>query len=318
MQDAVEVYPISLIIPTFNRVRSLERTINVLLTAKSLPSEVVVVDQSSLEEDRRSNRKLLEALPEKIKSNYYYQKVPSLTSARNRGILLASNDILVFMDDDVDVHKDTFQIIFEFMREESISMVGCIDDSMPEGSGRIGYIFDLKSWKKRNIGHVTASVCGRYPGALAQRTPTEWAMGFCFAVKKHLILEWELKFDEKMTGYAYAEDLDFTYGFYQKSRKAGLDCYLSHKLSVTHLESKEYRTPSKSLTYRFVINRMYIAYKYHMGMRSQIAMLWTNFGHFLMRIISFSKPGDLLRAQIRAFRLRKKLKNGELEENFYN
>ncbi len=310
--------PISIIIPTFNREEALKRTLFTINEfSKTIPNEIIVVDQSTKQETRK---RICDCCNEfaSIKCRYIFLEMPSSTKARNVGIEKACNDILVFMDDDVDLNSDTLGNIYELLSNESIAMVGVIDETLPTSGGTLGYLFSMKSYRNRNIGHVTKALLGRYPQNVKGTVDTMWAMGFCFAVKKQYVKKWNLFFDEKLTGYAYAEDLDFTYRYYRQAQKYQLKCLLSENVSVRHLETKEYRIPSKRNVFKYVINRKYLAYKYESPITTHISMCWSNIGLMLSRIANHESCYDIISASRRCHQLKKYLKKGIIKEEFFD
>lgn len=229
----------TVIIPTYNRIRALLNTLKSICSCSVLPDEVIIVDQS---ENAKVNEKIIEEF-----SKQYYKgrlinlilNIPSSTKARNIGLSSASNDIIIFMDDDVEVDDDIFENSFYYMNRTSYSMVGGLDKLAAPNGKIFPYLFGMRSWRLRNQGHVTMSMFGRYPTEVEDEVNTQWAMGYCFAVKKSLTNKWNLKFDETLGQYAYAEDLDFTYSYYKSSQAEGLKCVLTSKVMVSHLCSKE-------------------------------------------------------------------------------
>lgn len=310
--------PISIIIPTFNREEALKRTLSTIDEySEMVPDEVIVVDQSIQLETRKRIRDCCDEFAS-IKCRYIFLETPSTTKARNVGVQNAGNDILVFMDDDVDVNGDTLGNLYELLRDESIAMVGVIDETLPTSGGTLGCLFAMKSYRNRNIGHVTKALLGRYPQKVNGTVDTMWAMGFCFAVKKQYVTKWNLLFDEKLTGYAYAEDLDFTYRYYRQAQKQDLKCLLSENISVRHLETKEYRIPSKRNIFKYVINRKYLAYKYESPLSTHILMCWANIGLMLSRIVNHEPCYDIIAASRRCHQLKKYLKKGIIKEEFFD
>ncbi len=289
-------HKISLIIPTMNRAHTLARTLETYMQASVIPDQIVIVDQSENGETRASVREIAAQYAHRTEITYVYQETPSLTRARNRGIALAVHGILVFSDDDVEVYEDTLQKVRELLADESISMLAGLDDHGENTASRIGYVLGTRSFRHRRIGHVTASVLGRYPKEVRGQIETQWAMGYFFVVRKALLDTWGLRFDENLTSYGYAEDLDFTYGYYRHSIQNNLRCVLDESVHVRHRVSDEYRIPSRTSTYMYVINRAYIAHKHGMGTRAQIAMGWCNFWMTVMRIVKRENAADMLHA----------------------
>ena len=88
-------------------------------------------------------------------------------------------------------------------------MIAALDtNSIRKNKIELGYLAGLKSIKNRKIGHVTLSLLGRYPNVVVGDISTQWAMGYCFAVRRSLLNCWGIKWDENLNGYAYAKDLD--------------------------------------------------------------------------------------------------------------
>lgn len=287
---------ISLLIPTMNRPETLRRTLQSYFSAEYVPNQVVVVDQSSDRSVREQNESILLQYAKTSNVKYVYQQNASLTKARNNALRYALNDIIVFSDDDIDVFPDTLDLVRNRMQDTSIAMIAGIDDRMQHSNSIIGYFLGTKSYLKRNIGHVTASVLGRYPNSINGLIRTEWAMGYFFVVRKSLLEKWNITWDERLTGYAYAEDLDFSYRYYKMAEYEGLKCIMDEKIHVVHLASQEYRIPTQKHTMMYVINRGYIGYKHHMGWKSYVAFNWCNLWMLIMKVLRKEAPSDMLRA----------------------
>lgn len=281
----MENIKISVIIPTLNRVESLKRTINNYIIADDIPDEIIIVDQSDNENYILEIQEYLSQV--KVCSMiYHYQKYKSSTMARNYGIKKASGNIIVFSDDDIDVKLDTIRNLRMIFTNDEIAMVAGIDDLADKSNSKIGYLLGTKSFSKRNIGHVTKSMLGRYPNEINENTDTEWAMGYFFAVRKYILQEMNLYFDENLTYYAYAEDLDFSYSYYKYCLNKNMKCILSPKVIVSHLVSKEYRITNTQQLYVYIINREYLGYKHRKSKLYIIPIFWTSLLHGFRLLLS--------------------------------
>lgn len=309
-----ERLPISVIIPTMNRPDTLKRTVKSFMAGRSIPDEIVIIDQSTvpLEDDTL----IKHWIDESICLKYIKQTTPSSTRARNLGIGLCENDIILFSDDDIDMYDDTLQNMYRLMSEPTSSMVGAIDDNTDYRASIKGYIAGVRSFCKRKIGNVSLSFFGRYPKNLERKelVKTEWCMGYFFAVKKSLLDKWSIQFDENLVQYAYAEDLDFSYAYFKQANKENLRCLLSGDVRVKHLVSKEYRTPTKKSTYMFVLHRYYLIYKHKMGMLSFLAATYANFMIYVERYIKRENASDILRAMQIYFKNRHEINMGNIEK----
>lgn len=270
------ILPISVLIPTMNRPESLERTLKKYMSAKFVPAQIVVVDQSVKKDVADKNKKVLESIANEISFQYVYQKEPSLTKARNNALKEASNEIIICSDDDIDVYDNTLENVYLIMKDLNISMIAGLDDNMKLSSSKIGCLLGFKSLKNIHIGHVTSSMLGKFPDKIENETDTMWAMGFFFVIRKSLVNKWHLEWDEKLIGYAYAEDLDFSYAYYKKAKQENLRCIMTNKVRVLHLASQEFRTPTRKHMFMYVLNRYYLSNKHHMGWKSMISMKLTN------------------------------------------
>lgn len=309
---------ISVIIPTMNRPDSLKNTLDHIAKSIRKPSEVIVVDQSTSSEMAELNRKYTEECDNEIISKYLYQSTPSLTKARNYGIRQATQEIIVCSDDDVDVKPDTFELIDNVMTDKSIAMIAGLDTNTKlSNKSKIGYLTGTKSFKKRKIGHVTASVLGRFPTKVTDITETEWAMGFFFVIRKSLQIKWNIWWDEQLISYAYAEDLDFSYGYYKNAKAENMKCIYHPQIIVTHQATKEYRIPSRRSSLMYIINREYLSYKHFPGY-SRVASRWTNFWRIITAIKKPQQMKNLLEGQIKADLYRKELRQGRLSPRIYD
>lgn len=308
----------TLIIPTLNRPETLQETLESYFAGSLIPDQIIIVDQTQDENLRANIIKTLDNFSATTKINYLFQAEPSSTKARNLGIKNAENEIIIFSDDDVTVQKDTLKNVTEIMENPSIAMIAGINSRDDISRSKIGFLFGQKSYKNRYIGHVTKSMFGRFPDKIVTgNVNTQWAMGFFFVVRKSLLEKNGILFDEKLTTYAYAEDLDFSHTYYKYAKSQDFKCILSDKVVVEHRHSNEHRIPPKKYTMMYVINREYLSYKHNKSMLSRVSTRWCNFGDFLIRLVRMQKPFDLLHAQIVCDRHRKELRQGILCKTWY-
>ncbi|MBQ3417885.1 MAG: glycosyltransferase family 2 protein [Ruminococcus sp.] len=307
---------ISVIIATMNRLETLVETIHSLKQSSVFPEEVIVLDQSTIEETAESIRALTEKSG--INIRYYHLDHPSLTHARNVGLQYANNDILIYMDDDVSVEKDTFQNICHMMEDKSIALIGGLDLLSGKGTNPFGYLFAFKSlFRKRYGGYVTSAMYGRYRSGFTDRVKTEWAMGYFFVIRKSLVERWDLEWDERFISYGYPEDLDFSYRYAKKAESESLSCVLDPAVSVAHRVSQEWRETKKAVTYMKIVNREYLTYKFEWPFFSRMVTRWSNFGLFVQRCIHRDRPMDVIKAQWFCDKYRHDIKKGIFHTELY-
>ena len=299
-------------IPTLNRPKSLKDTLESYFSYDYIPQQIIVVDQSADDKIQKENKKIISSLNKYNNIFYFYQEEPSTTKSRNKIIEETKNEMLLFSDDDININKDTLINVYNLMKNKKISMIAGLNELSSKAKGIIGYFIGTKSFINRKIGHVTATMLGRYPNEIEGEVDTQWAMGYFFVVRKSLVDKWNLQFDENLKGYAYNEDCDFTYSYYKYAKKENLKCVLSDRVIVKHLASKEYRIPKKEHTYAYVINRLYLSYKHNMGIFSRVYMLWGNLVFLLFKIVKKEKPMDMFNAITFSLKNRNKIKEGKI------
>lgn len=309
--------PISIIIPTMNRPETLVNTIVSVISSDNIPNEIIIIDQSKDKVKVAEIKQEIESICGDICIKYITMMDASLTKARNLGCENCSNEIMVCMDDDIEVNKDTFKEIYNIMKDDNISMIAGIDELSEIGKSIGGYLFGKKYIFMKNKGYVTKAIFGRYPNKINNRIETQWAMGYFFVVKKSLVKKWKIKWDENLISYAYPEDLDFSYTYYKKSEINGYKCIIDPRIKVRHLCSKEYRIPSLKSTIMFVVNREYLSYKHFKSPFSRVMTRWANIGEIFNRIIKRESPMDLIKAQYYCDKYRKQIKSGEIPKFLY-
>lgn len=301
---------LSVIIPTFNRSESLKQTLSELAKSSILPYEVIVIDQSNNEVIKNE---IISACNQYPFVKYTFSSEPSSTKARNCGIDLASGDILVFMDDDVDVRTTTFSDLnSRFAEDESLVMLAGLNEGEEyiQSNSKLGLLLGRSSYKYRFQGHVTKAVFGRFPIRLTHAVETQWAMGFFFAVRRSFIAKNSLKFDENLKRYAYAEDLDFTHRLYKLASAEAKVCRIFPEIIVKHNISKEYRIPSRLAVFQLICHRRYLSHKLFKSVGSSISCLWSDFGFVIITLLKRENWRDYLAAIRHACRYSKDIKNG--------
>lgn len=269
------VIGISVVIPTYKRKEVLKDTVNSLLSGDAVPDEIIIVDQN---ETSAYTDELLDLDHVIILRGCE----PSSAKARNIGLSRASNDVVVFCDDDILVSATTLSKVyskFEINPRQALVAVPNATDSFDTRF----HFKDLLSWlcgmKKpfHRGGYVVKSTMrGRYAIGRDCIEPTEWAMGYFFVVRKSLCLRWNTSWDENLYSYAYAEDLDFSLRYCEAAKRSEMETTLDSTVFVEHLGSKEYRIPNEKSIFFLIANRYYLLHK-----------IFPNKGKLMMRFNNF-------------------------------
>lgn len=121
---------LSVIIPVYNGGKSFEQCIEAITNASRIPEEIIVVDDASTD----TSAATAGAAGTKVISIQGQPRGPAF--ARNRGAREAYGEILVFLDADVAVHKDTLSRIEAYFIDnpEVVAIFGSYDDNPRDSS----------------------------------------------------------------------------------------------------------------------------------------------------------------------------------------
>ncbi|MFU0799099.1 MAG: hypothetical protein ACFWUE_00320 [Xylanivirga thermophila] len=302
---------ISVIIPTRNRIKVLENTLISICSGSLVPKEIIIVDQSDIPLKKSFfNNEILKKTTIKL----FHLSKPSSTIARNLGIKQATSEIVLFVDDDIALDKSSIEKIGLSFNDPCIALVDAIDiqsrNIKRHYPSLFGYVFLRKKPFKKGGYICKGAVLGRYPRNINSFTYTEWAMGYLFAIRKSVLDELKIKFEEKFKSYAYAEDLDFTYRFIKEASKQGYKAVINPDIYVQHLSSREWRIPAEEATIYYVMNRYFVSYKNFKNPLYRLALIWSDVGEFIRRILTREHPLTLAKAHIFCLKNRKSLKQG--------
>ncbi|WP_297337972.1 glycosyltransferase family A protein [Algoriphagus sp.] len=100
----------SVVIPSFNRAATLERSIESVLVQTYSPHQIILVDDGSTD----STQKIVSKFP---KVTYHYQKNKGVSAARNKGVELATGEWLIFLDSDDELLPNA---LYDFQKEIEI------------------------------------------------------------------------------------------------------------------------------------------------------------------------------------------------------
>ncbi len=112
---------ISIIIPTYNRATSLERTLNSISKLAHIGSlEVIVVDNGSTDNTREVCTKLNSK--QEFIFRYIFDNEPGLLTGRHAGALAATGDILCFLDDDVELTSNWLSGVKDAFKDNEVQL----------------------------------------------------------------------------------------------------------------------------------------------------------------------------------------------------
>ncbi len=281
---------ISVIIPTKNRPNDLERTVKSLCRQTVKVAELIIVDQSESD----VGQELIRPLLAEWRVNLIYRRDPSLSglaAARNRAMALATADIVLFLDDDVELECDFIEQLLTAYRDhrDATGVSGIITNYVrPRGWFRVwrrcflrGPFDDQRQqiyWNAeqlRNSGPVAVPYFG---GGLMSFRVSAIA---------------GLRFDEALHGVADGEDIEFCL------RLPDPVLFINPRSRLAHYHSQSERL--RDHWSRRGIRGQWFLYLKHWnhGLRNRVYAAWLIVGYILL--ISFAACRQRSHAPLRAF-----------------
>jgi GT2 family glycosyltransferase len=241
---------LSVVIVTRARPQSLHDTLASLARCDPPPDEVVVVDG---DEQRTAKAVAAEHDAGAGARVRYLDGVFGLSRQRNAGLDSAAGDLVLFCDDDVDVSPGALgHVLRAFERDPGV--VGVTGQVIDPAARRLG---SAQSTLRRRLPaprrQGTMAACGfpRRLVTLDRPRDVEFLHGCFMAARRDLAAE--VRFDERLTGYALGEDEDFGYRLSRRGRVRYVpDALVIHK--STGFRSMDQREFNR----RLVINRAYL------------------------------------------------------------
>ncbi|MFN2525867.1 MAG: glycosyltransferase family 2 protein, partial [Actinomycetota bacterium] len=259
------------IIATRNRPQELLITIESLVGQSVLPAELCIVDSSDETPSRAAITKLCEnaGLP----LDYHHPAPRGLTVQRNVGIDCTSGDPVFLIDDDVWMAPDCHeQILAEYERWGD--KVGGVRASpmRPANPPRPAVLwrrlFGIGGWWPEASGKMRR---GFFVEGVSESTGVrklEYFNGWFMSYRRAIFDD--VRFDEALSGYAYKEDIDFSYAV---SRRHTL--IQTPAAKVDHFKTETQRMSPHQLQRMNLANQFYLHRK-HMPQtpRHKLALWW--------------------------------------------
>lgn len=282
------------VIATRNRPDYLLDTVRSLAGQTVLPRELCIVDASETTPSRAAIEELCSAAG--IELDYVHPAPRGLTVQRNLGIDRTTGDPVFLVDDDIlmapDVHEE---VLAEYARRgpEAGGVRGA--PLHPPSPARLTILwrklFGLGGWWPNGSGKVRASFF--VEGVASSEDVRElqyfngWFMSFRREVFEHV------RFDENLAGYAFKEDIDFSYGVF----KRGYVLVQTPRAVIEHRKSESERLNPFDQQRMMLANQFYLHRK-HMPqtLRYRASLWWALAGMFVLhagKAIHAREPGYL-------------------------
>ena len=191
----------SVVIATRGRPATLRETLASVARCDPPPEETIVVDG----DEARSAEPIAEAA-----SARYAHSARGLTVQRNAGLDLARGDVVVFVDDDTELDPDLFAALAAGYRDPQV--VGVTGPVQDRDLRRFG---NMRSRWRRVLpgggreGSRTRFGYPRWVQDESRERDVEYMLGGLMTARRDVAAR--VRFDERLSGYAYLEDEDFSY-----------------------------------------------------------------------------------------------------------
>jgi glycosyltransferase involved in cell wall biosynthesis len=212
------MYPkLSVVIPVYNGERTIEQCLESVISAKPANKEIIVVDNNSTDK----TREIVETFSD---VRLLIEKTKGPGAARNRGLRAVRSEIVILVDSDVFVKKETFVELVKFLDNDSVAGVGGIPESYDKNN-LISLSQDVRLFGNsifdKNVKNVS-------------RVPT-----MIIAYKTKILKEVEF-FNEDY--FPSGEDVDMNYRIQKKNYKLLINgssrVFHNHPLSLKNLAKK--------------------------------------------------------------------------------
>jgi len=288
---------VSVVIPTYFRAHDLSELFDSILKQTIKPFEVIVVDDNTPNDSVKKVCDKFREIFRKFGVDLIYVRNPrerSLTIARNVGVERARGDIIMFFDSDMILMPNYIEEILKVFKEkkDAVGVQGWIiptwlvplkkkwSTSKIKKYFLIRYLLYQLIKKFFILSTYSKEECrfGRYPLILTKVINCEHLSGGNMAFRREIFNRF--RFDENLKGYAYMEDLLFTYSLF-KEFPHGL--YMTPYAKCIHKRSSE----GKELNERWEAHlnwcRKYVLTKLF-GWKGTIIYYWQSIGIKLLEL----------------------------------
>jgi GT2 family glycosyltransferase len=243
-------HSLTIIIPTKDRPDEVRRLLSSIIAQDYVPLQIIIVDGGQRE---------VAGIPKEfpsLKIDHIRVLPPSLTAQRNAGIRAVSHEseVVIFFDDDVVLADGALRKMVSFLA------------GSPAEVGGAGFNLTNETYRRPSVFEILFMVNADVPcmvlrsgfqsriSCLENTSRVDWLPGCAMAWKKDVFRDF--MFDERFSGYARYEEVDFSYRVGKR-----YDLYIVAEAKAQHLSRVEDTGFSYSLGKMEVVNRLYFVRK---------------------------------------------------------
>jgi glucosyl-dolichyl phosphate glucuronosyltransferase len=245
----------SFIIATRNRPDYLRDAVESLVEQSVLPSELCIVDSSEETPTRSDIERLCAGVG--LALDYVHPAPRGLTVQRNLGIDRTTGDPVFLIDDDIWMAPDAHEeVLAEYERwgPELGGVRGAwLDPPIPNRVTVLWRkLFAMGGWWPEASGRVRAGFFTETVVTSADVRKVEAFIGWFMSFRRRVFDE--ERFDENLRGYAYKEDVDFSY----RVLKRGYVLVQTPRARIVHRRTPSERLPAFELQRMILANQFYL------------------------------------------------------------
>jgi glycosyltransferase involved in cell wall biosynthesis len=277
------------IVATRNRPKELLKTIESVVGQTILPAELCIVDSSAITPVREEVEKLCHGAG--LRLDYVNPAPRGLTIQRNVGVDRTSGDPVFLIDDDVylapDCHAECLKEYDRWGPElGGVRATAITPARPPRASIWWRKLFGIGGWWPEASGKLRPGFWLEGVSEAAGVRKVEAFVGYFMSFRREVFDH--ARFDEKLGGYAYKEDIDFTY---RVSRLYTL--VQTPRARCAHFKTQTHRMPSFQLQRMNFGNQFYLHRKnLPQDVLHITALWWGLLGLFLLNLGRAARDRD--------------------------
>jgi len=207
----------SIIVCTYNRCNYLKETIGSIIDAigKREDCELIIIDNNSTDQ----TSKIVESFSSFSSLKYFLETNQGLSHARNRGMQEAVGEVLVYLDDDIELPSDYFEVCDHIFQDPEIAI---------SGGKVLPHKINIPDWlPKKYYFLVSIYDMGNEPKFL------KYLMGCNFAIRKEVaknIGNYNCELGRKGNSLAGGEEIDYQ----NRAAELGYNIYYHPRQNILH------------------------------------------------------------------------------------
>lgn len=278
----------AVVIATRGRPQMLLDTVLDLLRQTRLPDELCIVDSG---EEAMSKQEITGVCQTAgLPLRYAHPAPPGLTRQRNQGVDLTTGEVVVFMDDDVRLSPGCLEEVeAEFLDPRNAVGGVRVNPMFPESPSRASRlycsVFGLACWSPGAKAQMTRAFYPRGPSHTDHTVDVACIQGYFMAYSRAVFQT--NKFDERLAGYGWREDIDFSFRVARHFRLVQTTFARCH-----HLKAPAARLAHQELEMMKVVNHVYLHQKnLPQTVWNRVALWWSLMGQlFRAAALSLRSP----------------------------